>query len=283
MPKAFSHLRTRAVAIFIGIAVIAGCSKVDQPVASVQLPESRNGRLPGYLPKASLPNSVALLPPPPGAGSAAFAADKAVNRQMLALRGTPRWNLARTDADLSFPNAARVFSCALNAPITAQDTPSLYRLLRRSIADAGASISLAKDRYKRTRPFVSNKAPICTPEERERRVTDPSYPSGHATTGWAWALILTELAPDRTDEILARGEAFGQSRVVCNVHWPSDVQEGRVMGAATVARLHADPTFLADLGAARAELDAARSKGLPPSNDCAAEQAALASPTPPSP
>jgi acid phosphatase (class A) len=276
MSKAFYRLRPGALSIFIGMATIAGCSKVETPAAAVVVPESHNGRLPGYLPKQSLPNSVALLPPPPAAGSAAFAADKAINRQALTLRGTPRWTLATKDADLSFPDAARTFSCALHASITAQDTPSLYRLLRRSIADAGASTSPAKDRYKRTRPFVSNNAPICTPEQRERLVTDPSYPSGHATTGWAWALILTELAPDRTDQILARGEAFGQSRVICNVHWPSDVREGRIMGAATVARLHADPTFLADLGAAKVELDAARSKGLPPSSDCAAEEAALA-------
>ena len=28
--------------------------------------------------------------------------------------------------------------------------------------------------------------------------------------------------------------------MICNVHWQTDVIEGRFMGAATVARLHAD-------------------------------------------
>lgn len=83
-----------------------------------------------------------------------------------------------------------------------------------------------------------------------------SYPSTHAAVGWAWALILSEIAPDQTDSILARGRAFGQSRVVCNVHWESDVIEGRFIGAAAVARLHSDSTFLADLEAAKAELAA---------------------------
>ena len=48
------------------------------------------------------------------------------------------------------------------------------------------------------------------------------------------------------------------------------------MGAATVARLHADPTFLADLEAAKAEFAALRAKGVPPTGDCQAEAAALA-------
>jgi acid phosphatase (class A) len=48
------------------------------------------------------------------------------------------------------------------------------------------------------------------------------------------------------------------------------------MGAATVARLHADPAFRADLEAARAELADVRGKALNPMRDCSAESAALA-------
>ena len=44
--------------------------------------------------------------------------------------------------------------------------------------------------------------------------------------GWAWALILSELAPDRADAILARGLAYGESRAVCGVHYASDVEAG---------------------------------------------------------
>ena len=75
---------------------------------------------------------------------------------------------------------------------------------------------------------------------------------------------------------MARGRSFGRSRIVCNVHWESDVLEGRFVGAATVARLHADPAFEADLAAARQELADVRAKGLAPTRDCAAEAAALA-------
>lgn len=104
---------------------------------------------------------------------------------------------------------------------------------------------------------------------------DGSYPSGHTAVSWAWALILIEISPAQTDAILARGRAFGESRNVCNVHWHSDVVQGRVIGAATVARLHADPAFRADLEAAKAELAAVRAKNLKPSRDCSVEASAI--------
>lgn len=104
---------------------------------------------------------------------------------------------------------------------------------------------------------------------------DGSYPSAHAAAGWAWALIQTELSPDRANAVLARGWAFGESRRICNAHWHSDVNQGRIIAATTVARLHADAAFRADLDAARAELAAVRSMGSRPTRDCGAEAAAL--------
>lgn len=88
-----------------------------------------------------------------------------MKRRSLPLRGTPRWQQATLDADLIFPAAAGTFSCALNVPITEAGTPYLYQLLRRTLADAGLSTYGAKDHYKRVRPFVAGKEPICTPNE----------------------------------------------------------------------------------------------------------------------
>jgi len=76
--------------------------------------------------------------------------------------------------------------------------------------------------------------------------------------------------------VLARGLAFGHSRVVCGVHWQSDVEAGRVIGASVVSRLHADPVFAAQLAGARAEIAAARAAGSKSPLDCAADAQALA-------
>jgi acid phosphatase (class A) len=236
--------------------------------------------LAGYLPPGESPDSLALLAPPPASGSAAADADQEMYRATRALRDAPLWTLAAQDADLSFPNAAGTFSCALGVPISEQATPRLYLLLRRSLTDGGFATGAAKHKYQRRRPFAELQETSCTPQDEARLSTDGSYPSGHSSIGWTWALLLAELAPERDDAILARGYAYGQSRVVCGVHWQSDVEAGRVVAAGVVARLHADPVFRADLDAARTELAAARAEGLAPTRDCAAEAAALALGTP---
>ena len=47
--------------------------------------------------------------------------------------------MAIRDADLSFPDAVDAFSCSLGFEITEEDTPALYLLLWRSLADIGLS------------------------------------------------------------------------------------------------------------------------------------------------
>jgi len=238
--------------------ILAGCVDLEQPSGPAAVAEIAPGLLEGYLPADELPNSLLLVPPPPAEGSAAFARDEEASRETFALRGTERWDQAIKDADLHFPAAPDAFTDALGFRITETDTPHLYMLLHRTLTDAGLSTYAAKNHYVRKRPFMVNGQPIGTPDDEEALRKDGSYPSGHTAIGWAWALILCEIVPERTDAILARGREFGQSRTVCNVHWQSDVDEGRIMAASTVARLHADEGFLADLNGAKAEVQRIR-------------------------
>lgn len=92
------------------------------------------------------------------------------------------------------------------------------------------------------------------PKQEEMLKADGSYPSGHAAFGWMLALVLTDLVPEKQDQLLKRGYAYGQSRVVCRAHWQSDTTAGRVMASATFARLQSDPTSVAQLGLARTEM-----------------------------
>ncbi len=273
MKKTWNILCVVCIALLV---LFVGCASLKNQSIPSAVKEIRPGILAGYLQPEALPNSLALIPPPPAEGSAALALDEEVSRKSIKLRGTTRWELAIEDANLMFPQAAGTFSCTLGVPITEQDAPHIYMLLRRTLADAGLSTYTAKNNYQRTRPFMKNKEPTCTPDEEAHLQKDGSYPSGHTAIGWAWALILSEIAPERADAILARGRAFGESRNVCNVHWHSDVVEGRFMGAAAVARLHADPAFRAEIEAAKAELEAVRAKGLNPTRDCQVEADALA-------
>ena len=87
--------------------------------------------------------------------------------------------------------------------------------------------------------------------------------------------MLSEIAPERQNQILSRGLPYVQSRSVCRVHWNSDVQAGFVMGSATVARLHSNPVFRADLRAAAGEVESLRKNNGQGNTNCSLELEAL--------
>lgn len=223
----------------------------------------------GYLPRGTVPNSLLLNPAPPAPGSAAEASDLDGAKAAIALQGSPRWALATRDAELLTPGATGAFSCAAGLAIGPQTTPKVHALMRRVLIDLAASTGPTKRKYMRQRPFMVNGQPTCTPEAEAVLRRDGSYPSGHSALGYGWGLILAQVIPDRAAELVARGRAYGDSRRICNVHWLSDVEEGRVVASAVVARLNAEPAFRADLDAARAEVAALTDRN--PGRDCAAE------------
>jgi len=226
-------------------------------------PVAAQGERPvGYLAAEALPDSLMIVSPPPSDDSETVRAETAGFLASRELEGSPRWAQAAADAELFGDKAHASFGCAAGIDITVATTPTLSRMLDRVVIDAGRSTGAAKDVYKRTRPMIGNDAPLCLPRE-DWMVTNGSYPSGHAAAGWAWALVLAELLPGQANAILMRGREFGDSRAVCGLHYPSDVAAGQVMGAATVARLHADAAFLKDLEVARAEVAKA-----PPPTGC---------------
>lgn len=245
------------------------------PTAAASPEPSRMSAMPrGYLPQGAAPNSLLLNPAPPAPGSAAKARDEEGAKEAVALRGTPRWQQATIDADLFSPKSAGVFSCAAGIPIGPDTTPKLNALLRRMGPDLALAVYPTKKKYMRPRPFMENGEPTCTPQDEKMLRADGSYPSGHSALGFGWSLALAEVVPDRAAELVARGRAFGDSRRICNVHWLSDIEEGRLVATAVVARLNAEPSFRADVEAARAEVEALRGKAAVP--DCALENAALA-------
>ena len=258
------------------ILSVAGCAPAPHVRDSGKQTMAGSDIAGGYLPEGAMPDSEALLPPPPAEGSAALAHDEEVHKNATALRDTARYKLAAMDAELAFPAAPGAFACALGAPIDEEHTPRLYQLLQRSETDAGISTARAKTRYQRTRPFAAHNEPSCTPQDEARLRKSGSYPSGHTAIGWTWALVLAEVDPSHAGAILARGRSFGESRLVCNVHWQSDILEGRFMASAVVSQLHTVAEFRDDVAAARKEVAAVRAKAVPAGRDCAAEAAALA-------
>lgn len=219
-----------------------------------QLKEIMPDLLHGYLNEDEMPNSLRLLQPPPQHLSKAFKFDLEYANKAIGANDKIRFMQAAIDANLSFPAAVKSFESTLGVEISELKSPRLYLLMRRVMTDAGLSTYAAKNYYNRERPFVVTNTKTCTPEQEKTLRNVGSFPSGHAAVGWAWALIFSEIFPDNEKGILKRGYDFGESRIVCNAHWYSDVKMGRIMGKATVDRLLDNSAFNEDLRMVKQEV-----------------------------
>ena len=124
--------------------------------------------------------------------------------------------------------------------------------------DESVNANPPKTLFHRVHPYAADKTlnPIC-----KTKTKDDSYPSGHTTLGWLLGLALVQMVPEKRDEILARAEGFGRSRLICGVHYPSDVEASKRLAYATHAIMAQNPQYKSELAAARVELRAAL--GLP--------------------
>ncbi|MBC6983744.1 phosphatase PAP2 family protein [Caulobacter sp. 17J80-11] len=249
----------KTLAVALGAAVLLGGAAAAQNAGNTPKPS-------GYLPAGGLDPAV-FLPAPPKPGSPAEAADKAAYAPVPV--GSPRWEQAK--ADDSLKGIGHGFRCAVGVELTPQTAPTLFMTFQRVLADGGPLIDKAKALYPRDRPFESDPAadaPYCAATPRAELAASPSYPSGHAAAGYLFALMLAESAPDRASQAIARGLDFGESRIACRVHHPTDVKAGQLVATALFARLQAEPAFQADMDKARAEVAAARAASKTPPQGC---------------
>ncbi|MEA3034277.1 MAG: acid phosphatase [Sphingomonadales bacterium] len=210
-----------------------------------------------------------LVAPAPPPGSLDEVGDRIAFLDTRALVDGPRGAEAAGDDVYLPPAVALRFADALGVTLTEKDTPLTLALIGRTVKDAEALVAPVKQSAPpagtgRIRPFVAWPAekhcPLTADDIKFHLPQTGSYPSTHAMVGWIWASVLTALAPDRADRVVARGIAFGDSRVVCGFHFRSDVQAGRLAAAALMAREAADPGFQAALAAAKREFEAFRRK-----------------------
>ena len=269
-------MRTGLIAggVALSAALVAALA-VAQTAAQSPAPPS------GYLAAAQVPDATKVLPPPPAAGSGRDADDRAIFVATRPLLSTPRGALATRDANLV---GEPMYACALGASLDPAKTPALNRLMTKVMIDTGKIINPPKDHYNRKRPYLvvpvagspADGPPICVAKSKAL-ADNGSYPSGHSTLSWTWGLILADLAPDRSTEIMSRARSIGESRIVCGVHYASDVEAGRVTGSLLFAALESDAGFRADLEKARVEVAAARKAGVAPA-ECKVQDEAAARP-----
>ncbi|HEY4232822.1 MAG TPA: phosphatase PAP2 family protein [Lacipirellulaceae bacterium] len=192
---------------------------------------------------------IALLPPPPAAGSAEAIADLADVLKAQTTRTDTE--VARGKAENHLSPAA--FQSVLGPEFTAQKLPRVFALLEDAADESKPFTSKAKKEFARPRPKFA--------DARVQPVVDgddgPAYPSGHATRAMLWARILAEIAPDKKHELLDRGEEIGWDRVLIGVHYPSDVFAGEVLGQNLAQSMLKNADFQARLIRAKEEFQQA--------------------------
>ena len=212
-----------------------------------------------YFSFRELPNMLKWAPAPPDTMGAAFTYDIMQYMWGKEMRqNKERADIAIRDAVYSLECIAQEFSEPFGLTISEENTPEIWKLLRDAKATCEAISGFPKYYYKRKRPFVRFQEPTATPEFEPELRRNFSYPSGHTILGWASALLLTEINPERADTILARGMMYGESRVIVGAHWQSDVDAGRLAAAAAYARMHTSDRFLEQMRRARQEFQKKR-------------------------
>jgi acid phosphatase (class A) len=103
------------------------------------------------------------------------------------------------------------------------------------------------------RPFTYFKEPSMTPDSDTYYGRTYSYPSGHCTRGWVYALTLALVVPDSTESLIARAQDYAIGRVICGHHWKSDTEASLIEATAVMSRLLSNATFLEQLEKARRE------------------------------
>jgi acid phosphatase (class A) len=192
-----------------------------------------------------------LLPPPPTDDSVAGRDELAELHRIDQARTAAEVEQAKHDDHVK---DVTIFADAVGPGFDLARLPATAALFRTVRAEEKAAADRAKDHFRRTRPWiVDTSLHSCFTDDEPQS----SYPSGHTTMGYAMGAILARLIPSRAPAIMARAANYARARLVCEVHFPSDVAAGQAYGMMVAERLMQLPAFRAQYDAAAAELSAA--------------------------
>jgi acid phosphatase (class A) len=207
-----------------------------------------------YFELSELPELYEIMPAPPAFESPEFANDIVRYCWGKQQRMDPE-RVALAIADAEWDDHTKVFGQyaeAFGLTITPEDTPEIWKLLETSLATTDPMRKYCKAQYGRQRPFERFDDAMPSHEEDDLR-GEGSYPSGHSLRGWGIALLLSQIAPERANEIFRRGWDYCNSRVIVGAHWQSDVDASRTAASIGFCALQGSPEFRAQMEKAQEE------------------------------
>jgi acid phosphatase (class A) len=192
-----------------------------------------------------------FLPPPPADGSVTTQAEF-TELKAIAARRTPA--MVAAAAHDSKDESPDIFNGAIGLDIA--KLPQTSKLLTLVGDEEEDDTKAAKAYFHRDRPYsVDASIKTCTPVKPGKAAN--SYPSGHSTRAFSMGVVLAALVPAKSQAILARASEYAENRLVCGVHYRSDIVAGQQFGTVLALRLMENPEFKAQMAKAQAELRAA--------------------------
>lgn len=194
-----------------------------------------------------------VLPAPPAPGSLAADADLAVVLQAQAWRTSEQIAWAKL---IEKQTIVTVYGDLFGPWFTAANLPRVLALMTAITEDVRPISDAAKKRYSRDRPYVvDSRVQPCVAAPRNE-----TYPSGHALNEYLMAGFLAEIYPEREAALFERAHRAAWGRIIGGVHFPTDLEGGRLLAAAVLVELKKSPAFRAAVDQCREELAAAAQK-----------------------
>jgi len=187
-----------------------------------------------------------LLPPPPTEGSEAWKA-----QIELVVAG----QISLSPAEISAIRNEQKFRVelmtdTLGTSFDRERLPKTSALLDRIERTSEVVVDTAKKYWHTRRPYLANPRVRLLVDS----TTSDAYPSGHTSEARVLAEVLGLLFPDKLAALRARAEEIARHRVEAGVHYPVDLEGGRLLAMLEVGALTASSGFQADLIAAREEI-----------------------------
>lgn len=197
--------------------------------------------------EASALDLAALIGPPPAADSVTTRAELEAVLLLQELR-TPaqaaRANVIEHETLFGFgADAVGPWFTAAALPRTA----ALFAQVREDFIPVNRA---SKALWPRRRPpYVDARIKPCV------ETTDSgSYPSGHGIQSSLWAAVLSKLLPEHAVAFAARAAETCRMKLLSGVHYPSDIEAGRILGQALAREMLKSPALQSALAEARAEI-----------------------------
>src|SRR5207248_775268 len=107
--------------------------------------------------------------------------------------------------------------------------PETFKLLTAVVEEEDSDTKAPKAFFHRQRPYsVDASIKTCEPVKPGKAAN--SYPSGHASLAFSMGVVLASLIPEKSQAILARAREYAEHRLVCGVHYRSDIVAGQQFG-----------------------------------------------------